>query len=85
MAKKVELLIPKIPGTKAEDVLIFINGKCTQIPRGKRVKVDEAVAKEYERSLKAQERFDASSEARLYKDPAEAKQTAAQAVSGVVD
>lgn len=85
MAKKVELYIPKIPGVKAEDVFIRINGKCTQIPRGKRVKVDEAVAKEYERSVKAQERYEETAEARLYKDPAEAKQTAAQTASGVVD
>lgn len=85
MAKKVELLIPKIPGVKAEDVFIRINGKCTQIPRGQKVKVDEAVAVEYELSLKAQERYDASAEARLYKDPTEAKQTNAQLVGGVVD
>ena len=84
MAKKVELLIPRIPGVKAEDVFIHINGKCTQIPRGKKVKVDEAVYEEYERSLKAQERYDAVAEARLYKDPAEAKQSAQNTV-GVVD
>lgn len=83
MAKKVELFIPKVPGTVTEDVFIRVNGKCVQIPRGKRVKVDECFAKEYERSLKAQERYENTSEKRLYKDQNES--AAAQLVDGVVD
>lgn len=55
--KMVAITIPMVPGVLEEDVIIGINGVNYQIPRGKPEKVPEFVAKEYERSEKAQRQF----------------------------
>lgn len=83
--KRVQLNIPRIPGVKAEDVFIRVNGVCFQIPRGKNVNVPPYVKEEYERSLRAQERLDEVMAEHLYKDPQQNAQNATQSVLGVVD
>lgn len=55
--QKVELLIPRIPGAPADDVFISVNGENYLLPRGKKHKVPVEVKEEYERSVKATERF----------------------------
>ena len=55
--QKVELLIPRIPGAPADDVFIGINGENYLLPRGKKHKVPVEVKEEYERSVKATDRF----------------------------
>ena len=67
--KRVELIIPKIPGLKNDDFFVRVNGVAYQIPRGKKVMVPEYVKAEYERSMAAQDRYDETAKKHEYKDP----------------
>lgn len=56
---RVEVFVPKGSANDEPNLLISINGKNWLLPRGKTSKVPPAVAYEYKRSLRAQERLDA--------------------------
>lgn len=55
--KMVEVFIPKVPG-EAPEKYVAVNGKSWQIPRGKKHKVPEYVARELERSQRARDAAD---------------------------
>ena len=46
----VTVLIPEVPGEKSAPVQVFVNGKKTEIPRNKQVKVPAGVAEVLEHS-----------------------------------
>ena len=55
--KEVEVFLPKVPG-EAPSQYVGVNGKAWQIPRGKKYKVPEYVARALERAQQAQEDAD---------------------------
>lgn len=55
--KRVAVFVPKL-GKDSAPVTIGINGKLYRLPRGKTHMVPEAVAKEFKRMQKAEERYD---------------------------
>lgn len=55
---RVEIFIPKGAATDDPNEFISVNGVNYILPRGKKSVVPACVAKEYERSLRAQERMD---------------------------
>lgn len=56
-SKRVAVFVQKM-GKDSAPVTIGINGKLYRLPRGKTSMVPEAVAKEYYRMCKAEERYD---------------------------
>ena len=54
---EVEVFLPKVPG-EAPSQYVAVNGKAWQIPRGKKYKVPERVAKALARAQTAQEAAD---------------------------
>lgn len=57
-----DIYIPKGYASEDPNHYIVINGKRWILPRGKTSTVPSFVAEEYRRSLRAQERFDGTSE-----------------------
>jgi hypothetical protein len=58
----VDLFIPKGFANDDPNEFISLNGKNYILPKGKTSKVPVAVKRQYEKSLRAQERLDATSE-----------------------
>lgn len=67
MEKRVKIFVPRGASNEDPNLFISINGVNYLLPRGKESAVPEAVAAEYRRALKAQERGDASAEKLLQK------------------
>ena len=65
--KRVAVFVPRL-GKDSAPVTIGINGKLYRLPRGKTSMVPEAVAKEFERMSKAEERYDETVEKLRSKD-----------------
>lgn len=63
--KRVELSVPKGAANDEPNLVIGINGVNYVLPRGKKSMVPDFVKAEYDRSVAAQERFDATSDALL--------------------
>ncbi len=63
--KKVELFVPKGAANDEPNLIIGINGVNYVLPRGKKSMVPPFVKAEYDRSVAAQEKFDATSDALL--------------------
>lgn len=55
---RVELFVPRGSANDDPNLLIGINGKNYLLPRGKTSRVPKFVKDEYDRSLRAQERYD---------------------------
>ncbi len=73
-AKKVEFRPEFVPGVLTEDVIIAVNGKIYQCPRGRASMVPEYVKAEYDRSQRAQENVFETQERKRYKDPLKDKE-----------
>lgn len=58
--KRVELFVPKGAANDEPNLIIGINGKNYVLPRGKKSMVPDFVKAEYDRSIAAQEKFDAT-------------------------
>lgn len=56
--KRVEIFIPRTPGNTDPNFVIVVNGKNYVLPKGQKSIVPEAVAAEFERSKRAQYKFD---------------------------
>ena len=54
----VDLYVPRISGNSDPNELIVHNGKNWLLPRGKKSTVPKHVADEYERSVRAKQKFD---------------------------
>lgn len=67
MEKRVKIFVPRGASNEDPNLFISVNGVNYLLPRGKESAVPEAVAAEYRRALKAQERGDASAEKLLQK------------------
>ena len=65
--ERVELFVPKGAANDEPNLVIGINGKNYVLPRGKKSMVPPYVKAEYDRSLAAQERYDATADALLEK------------------
>ena len=63
--KKVELFVPKGAANDDPNFVIGINGVNYVLPRGKKSMVPAFVKAEYDRSVAAQENYDATSDALL--------------------
>ena len=63
----VDLFIPKGYANDEPNLFISVNGDNYLLPKGKTSKVPPCVKEEYERSLRAQEALDATSEELLEK------------------
>ena len=57
----VEIFVPRIAGNGDPNLVIAVNGKNYLLPRGKTSSVPKAVAKEFERSQRAQRAADNAS------------------------
>ena len=53
-----EIFVPRGQANEEQFIIISVNGINYQIPRGKSSRVPRAVAKEYRRSIRAQEALD---------------------------
>ena len=58
--KKVELFVPKGAANDEPNLVIGINGVNYVLPRGKKSMVPPFVKAEYDRSVKAQEKYDST-------------------------
>ena len=58
--KRVELYVPKGAANDEPNLVIGINGKNYVLPRGKKSMVPDFVKAEYDRSVEAQENYDAT-------------------------
>lgn len=58
--KRVELFVPKGAANDEPNLVIGINGKNYVLPRGKKSMVPDFVKAEYDRSIAAQEKYDAT-------------------------
>lgn len=56
--EEVELYIPRISGNSDPNEVIVHNGKNWVLPRGKKSVVPKYIADEYERSVRAKQKFD---------------------------
>ncbi len=65
--KYVDLFIPKGYANDEPNLFISVNGDNYLLPKGKTSKVPPCVKEEYERSMRAQEAYDAMSEELLEK------------------
>ena len=65
--KRVAVFVPKL-GKDAAPVTIGINGKLYRLPRGKTSMVPPAVAKEFKRMQRAEQRYDETVEKLTQKD-----------------
>ena len=63
----VDLFIPKGYANDEPNLFISVNGKNFLLPKGKTSKVPPYIKEEYERSQRAQEAYDAKSDALLKK------------------
>ena len=67
--KREKIFVP-YGGTKEEEhVLVIVNGKTVQIPKGKTSEVPAEFAAEYERSLRAAAKYTQARVARSYQAP----------------
>lgn len=67
--KRERIFVP-YGGTKEEDhVLVIVNGKAVQIPKGKASEVPAEFAAEYQRSLRAAAKYTQARIARSYQAP----------------
>lgn len=66
-AERVELFIPRGNASDEPNLFISVNGKSYLLPKGKKSMVPVEVKAEYERALRAQERYDATVEELLAK------------------
>ena len=57
---KVELFVPKGAANDEPNLVIGVNGVNYVLPRGKKSMVPEFIKAEYDRSVKAQEKYDAT-------------------------
>lgn len=56
--ERVELFIPRVSANEDPNFLICVNGVSYLLPRGKKSKVPQYVAYEYNRAVKAQEEYE---------------------------
>jgi hypothetical protein len=65
--KRVDLFVPRGAANDEPHIVIGVNGVNYKLPRGKTSKVPDFVKAEYDRSVRAQEKYDATVDALLEK------------------